>query len=396
MDYSLPGVSIRPSNDSISATSSFYLWSHASCAASHHFTGAYPVRVLFDHQCFILQKFGGVTRYYVELARNLSALSGFEVTIAGGLHVNEHLEGLGKAQTVLGARIAQAPFRGIRHLNAAAWLLGAAWRAADIYHPTYYDHMWRPRRGQTVLTFFDMIAAQYSRHADDEATVAEQRKAVQRADKVICISANTQRDLINTFGCDRAKTTVIHLGISEAFSPGPAQKRPEILFVGRRGWYKDFDVLKRAYEGDERLWRNYALVCFGGGKLKNDDTPRHGSIRWLEGNDEVLVEAYRRAAVFVFPSRCEGFGFPLLEALASGCPVVATRGGALEEIGGRHANYFTAGNAAELADVLVAVAGGSRTPVEVVGAVEYARSFTWRRCAEQTAAVYRELAALSK
>lgn len=348
------------------------------------------MRVLFDHQCFIIHKFGGVSRYYVELARQMSTFPDFEMTLAGGFHFNEHLDELSKELPVMGRKIFRERFRGIRHLNAMAWMMGAAWKSADIYHPTYYDNLWRPRRGRTVLTVFDLIVAKNIRHSADEAFVALQRKAVERADKVICISTSTQADLIEAFHCNLDKTTVIHLGISGEFVPSLTPKKPEILFVGRRGGYKDFDVLKRAYEENERLWRNFELVCFGGGEIRSEENPRHGRIRWLEGDDKTLIGAYRQAAVFVFPSRCEGFGFPLLEAMASGCPVVATKGGALEEIGGKHADYFTPGDAAELASVLVEVTGRERTATELTVAVEHARAFTWQRCAEQTAAVYRE------
>jgi glycosyltransferase involved in cell wall biosynthesis len=105
--------------------------------------------------------------------------------------------------------------------------------------------------------------------------------------------------------------------------------------------------------------------------------------------DDELAALYRGAECLVFPSRDEGFGLPLLEAMASGVPVVATRAGALPEIAGGAAILVEPGNPVELAGGIErALADRERL---VAAGFERARQYSWAETAERTLAVYREL-----
>jgi len=108
--------------------------------------------------------------------------------------------------------------------------------------------------------------------------------------------------------------------------------------------------------------------------------------------DSAMASAYGNALMCVFPSRFEGFGLPALEAMACGTPTVLARGTSLPEVGGTAAAYFEPGNADELAAVMEALIDDEslRDSHREAGIIR-AREFSWRRAAEETAAVYRQV-----
>ena len=108
--------------------------------------------------------------------------------------------------------------------------------------------------------------------------------------------------------------------------------------------------------------------------------------------DDAMAAAYGNALMCVFPSRFEGFGLPALEAMACGTPTVLARGTSLPEVGGTAAAYFEPGNADELATVMESLIEGEtlRDAHRDAGIIR-AKEFSWRRSAEETAAVYRQV-----
>ena len=162
---------------------------------------------------------------------------------------------------------------------------------------------------------------------------AAKRAAVDRADHVICISENTQRDLVRLFGIDPARTSVVHLGYSMTTETNAAKwiaasTGPRSYTWGIAGGYKNFRTLLQAYASSPIL-REFELIAFGGGPLLPDEQKeisRLGIIdrvRFESGSDRELAARYRVAAAFIFPSKYEGFGLSPLEAMSHGCPSCA-------------------------------------------------------------------------
>ena len=208
-------------------------------------------------------------------------------------------------------------------------------------------------------------------------------RAVRRAAHVLTVSERTKRDLIDLYGVPAEKITVTPNGVDPSFGPGEAAGHGYVLYVGAIQRRKDPAVALEAAHA-------VGLPLVVAGPEKEPELARSleaggADLRGYVEKDE-LAGLYRGAAAVVLPSRFEGFGLPVLEAMACGTPVVAAREPALEEVGGDAALYAGPG---EFADVLRR-ALGERERLSALG-LERARGFSWRETARRTAEVYREV-----
>jgi glycosyltransferase involved in cell wall biosynthesis len=209
-------------------------------------------------------------------------------------------------------------------------------------------------------------------------------RAVRRAARVLTVSQRTKDDLVRLYGVEPAKVVVTPNGVDPAFCPGPgASGGRYVLFVGGVQARKDpLAALAAAQQS------GLPLVVAGPERepgLAQELRERGADVRGYVGRDE-LVELYRHAAALVLPSRYEGFGLPVLEAMATGTPVVATPDPAVREVAGDAALYAPRD---ELGDA-VAQAQVERGRLVAAG-LERARRFSWAEAAKRTAAVYREV-----
>ena len=207
-------------------------------------------------------------------------------------------------------------------------------------------------------------------------------RALRRAARVLTVSARTKRDLLELYGLPEEKVVVTPNGVDPIFSPGGGA-HDYVLSVGA--------VQRRK----NQLAALHAAATVGlplvvVGPTKDEELAaelRSGGAR-LEGYVELdrLVELYRGAACVVHSSRFEGFGLPVLEALACGTPVVAVTDPALREVAGDAAVFVEDDRLAD--GIREALSDRARL---VARGLERVRAFTWRRTAERTLDVYREI-----
>jgi glycosyltransferase involved in cell wall biosynthesis len=367
-----------------------------------------PLHICFDPQIFAQQDYGGVSRYFCETAIRLAAAPDTEVSVLAFGHVNAHVADVPR-RIVVGRRLPMLPQPALRPLSRFNQLLARAWlgrRPADIVHETYYSGMRTAKPGvPTVVTVFDMIHEKFPDYAPRTRRIAdEKRAAIQRADHLICISENTRRDLEQLYGIGRSRASVVRLGFAFKNASGLGDERspisePYILYVGKRGGYKDFASLLRAYAANASLMHRFALVCFGDAPFSAPEqalmtelgvTP--GRVFHRGGNDALLATHYRHAALFVYPSRYEGFGMPPLEAMSQGCPVVCSNAASLPEVVGDAAEMFEAGNPEALRAAIESVLDSPhRAAVLRESGRRRAGEFSWETCARQTRQVYASL-----
>ena len=131
------------------------------------------------------------------------------------------------------------------------------------------------------------------------------------------------------------------------------------LYVGSRKKYKNFKLILKALNLNKDFLENFKIICFGYEKFENDEIELMNKlkidkekIKLISGNDQVLVSLYKNAEALIYPSLNEGFGFPPLEAMKFGCPVVASNNPAIQEAVGNCGFYFDPKDEISLADSL--------------------------------------------
>jgi glycosyltransferase involved in cell wall biosynthesis len=275
-----------------------------------------------------------------------------------------------------------------------------------LWHSTFYTlpHKWN---GSQVVTFHDLgfqRLPQLFNQPYHEMHRQRMRRCLVEADVVITISKATSEDIQDYYGIDGKKIRVTPLACSTSFRvlesgalPRPVvTERPFILYVGHRMCYKNFDTLLEAYAG-WKLRKELDLVVVGGTSLSTQEQQMLVKLGVADQvhsaghlDDGTLAQFYNQAAAFVCPSLYEGFGIPLLEAMACGCPVVSSRIPACLEVAGDCGVYFDPKSTDDLQRALDIAVGEGRKSSRITKGLEKAREYSWDRTAQQTLDVYRE------
>lgn len=220
-------------------------------------------------------------------------------------------------------------------------------------------------------------------------------RSVRRADRVLTVSKRTRNDLVERYGLPERKIVVTPNGVDLVFRPGhDGRTDPYLLFVGALQPRKD---PLTAIEALPLVHGELRLVLVGPDKglrrRAEDEVHRRGLDGRVDFTGHVdkaeLADLYRNAEALVFPSRYEGFGLPVLEAMASGTPVVAANAGAVPEVAGNAAVLVDPGDPEALAEgVARALANRERL---ISAGLERAGRYSWTETARRTLDVYREL-----
>ena len=353
----------------------------------------------------------GIARYTVHLADALATLDEAEQYVilrgrrARGMHVG-------------GPRAIQRRAMTPPHHRLERWtlpvdlLLKRPW--PSLLHSV--DHVapnWGPWR--SVVTLHDLAFMLYpATHTPaSRAYYAATGESVRRAERVIAVSQRTASDAVRLLGVDPARIRVVHEAAAPAFSPRPldnlarlAQRlgfdadpsRPYILFVGTLEPRKNVPLLLEAFASLRRRLDAQLLVVGGRGWLDEPIFAAHArsgvgdAARFLGSlAEEDLAVLYSHAGVFALPSLYEGFGLPLLEAMACGAPVVCSNAGPLPEVAGDAALFLKPEDPEEWAATMLDVLTNTSLRAELRRrGFARAKEFSWQRSAQATREVYRE------
>ena len=363
------------------------------------------MKIFFDYKIFFQQKYGGVSKYFVKLAENLSKFDQNVVRIISPIYKNKYLSAITskslikflylkknyKYTTRLGSFLNESFTKSYLYFNKP-----------DILHLTYYsDKLYFKKKFPIVITIYDLIYEKFYKEYKYDRNLKSHFLKI--ADHIICISNNTKKDLQYFYNVDDKKISVIHLGVDKVDNLEFQEMKindPYILYVGDRRRYKNFFKFILAFSLSKFLKNNFKIICFGGGgfdKKEIDLFEKSGinlnSVSQCQGSDDCLNQFYKNASLFVFPSIYEGFGIPIIEALNMNCPVACSNIDIFKEVGQNLVNYFDPLDENSIKKVMEdTIINIKNEKIKIdQNSKKLLELFNWQKCAKETNEVYKRL-----
>jgi len=374
------------------------------------------MRVLLDATPYRRDRPTGVGRYLACLIQGLAALeNGPELFVLGT--DEDLLDGIPNRDRIAFHRFSPKPSTGplareVKRQKALVRIARA--RRIDLVHTVLEPLL--PHRGIVqVLTVHDVARGRRDIPGLADRSVRELMRtglryaAAKRADRIITVSEFTRKEVLHRLGIDPRKVRTVYTGLDETIArmagatTDPPKDAPGesgyLLFVGETGRQKNEKRLLLAYSRLRMEGFNVGLVLVGGegtGRLDLDNNvpdrdARQSIVVHATVTDSELVALYKQARAFILPSMYEGFGLPLLEAMACGAPAVVSRGTSLEEIAGGAAMLIDPTDAGSIFWAAAKLLGDHDLSETLRRkGLERASFFTLENMAQQTLDVYRE------
>jgi glycosyltransferase involved in cell wall biosynthesis len=357
------------------------------------------MKILFDHQAFSNQTYGGISRYFANLNAGLNATPGIGsklgLLFTHNAYINQNdlpLSGAFNGWVNKKSRRDKYNKWYCRHLLKQGNF--------DVFHPTYYnpyflDYVNKP----FVLTVHDMIHELFPHYFEkDDPSIIYKEKTILRANHIIAISETTKKDIQRFYNIPDDKITVIHHGYQmDAAAAQPHLAKTEakyLLFVGNRFSYKNFELFVKAV-ALLLLENSLKLICTGGGNFSDDEwqlislLQLTNNIQQVSVTDNELANLYANAEAFIFPSIYEGFGLPVLEAFYNKCPVIMSNTSSLPEVGGNAAEYFDPLDKQSIVTAICSVINNNARQNELrTKGIERLKLFSLETCINNTINVY--------
>jgi len=383
------------------------------------------IKILFDPEIFLLQKYGGISRYFYELLSKFHEDTDIEFILPIAFSDNYYL----KHAPFLLCHNFLKPLKA-KDKNPFLKLMGKPWRKIskrvlkyqqnknemklkealnardfDICHLTYYNTRVLEYLADkpVVITVYDMIHELFPEFFPDDPTSSHKGQLIKKAKKIIAISNCTKQDLMKIYNIHEDKIEVIYLGCSfnsRDLSTKKHIKLPQnyILYVGDRRNYKNFRFFIESIVPVLKNRTDLKVICAGSQPFNESEKEflqildLSKKVAHYPVSDEFLVELYKNAMAFVFPSLYEGFGIPVLEAFSAGCPVICSNTSSFPEIAGDAAFFFDPYNMDSIRDSVKRVISDNNLRNEMINkGYERIKDFSWQETANRTKKLYKSV-----
>ncbi len=342
------------------------------------------MRISLDLICLGIQKYGGISNYWLQLIKYLnSQYFEFELITPKNLNINRSIlkESRLRDELVPSTFSRFLPIRGL---------------SDKVLHSSYYR---LPSQNSVPLitTLYDFVSENQLKNFSSKIHNFQKKKALIRSEAIICISNSTKLQLQEKYTFDENKLFVTQLGVDQKiffYDPIDTENNFEnnLLFVGNRSGYKRFDLAVESMKDILDL----KLSIVGPPLNKNEKkylsdnlSERWNYLGFL--SESSLRKAYSNSFAFIFPSNEEGFGLPILEAMSSGCPVICANKSSFPEIGGNAVLYCSEQNSEEYSTQIKKLMNDENLRFELrERGFQRSKYFSWKNTFDKTIDIYRQ------
>lgn len=368
------------------------------------------MKIIFDGLIYYLQKQGGISRYFDELIEGLSRRNDCEVIVLMrknkiGKIFNDKI----KIETIDSSIRTNKKFYKYIDIFKDKIIVNKFLKKKNfsnaVFHYSYYS-FYKNLKIKSVVTVHDLIHEKFPNFFSgllNKIYLANKKKSIIKADKIISISEQTKNDLLSTYNVSKDKIDVIYHGINSSFRPLSNKTKINFLqkkninkkfflFIGNRSLYKNFEFLIKTFS----KWTKkdeFDIYCIGGESKTLEEAILLNNLNLSDNvkflskvSENDLVCYYNCSSGLIFPSLYEGFGFPLLESMACGTLVAASDIDIFKELGEDAPFYFNPRNEKSLIEALNLLVIGDKNKVTL--GLQISKKYTWESAISKTLKTY--------
>lgn len=307
--------------------------------------------IFYDYH-FLIQKFGGVSRYYFEIITKLKKHN-LNYKILSLINFNYYFKNIDSS----GLYLSQSRY--LKHfflfINKIYFNLTCLLFNPKIIHFTEYSDLILKFRKISIITVYDFILENYQNYNEiNYKKILLKDKCIKKADYIFTISNTVGKKITKKY--PGKKVFITPLGVDHNnfynekindFKDILIPNKNYILYVGNKNGYKNFKLLLDCFEKNKLINNNFNLVLFGGEKILNNNL-LNNKIFQLYGNDSLLRKLYSNCSLYINTSKEEGFGLPVLEAMACKSPILCSDIEVFREVTENSVHYFDCNSSSDL------------------------------------------------